>query len=68
MLANATRYCDVCGREILKRQIANRIEQSLIPPGLDIGGLTVDGSGQVQIDICPDCRMVTGVSGEELID
>ena len=72
MLRNELRYCDVCDREITKgaRYVAAVIERGYIPPGANIkaSGLSVDGLGNVRLDICWDCRTGMSLTGEEMVN
>ena len=71
MIKDGTRYCDVCEREIPKgaRYGSTLIERDYIPPGANIAGtgLTVDGMGNVRLDICSECRVGMTLSGEDMI-
>ena len=72
MLKEGVRHCDVFDREFTKgeRYVAALIERDHVPPNADIrqGGLTVDGMGNVRIDICLDCRQRMNLSGEEVVN
>ena len=71
MVNGALRHCDVCDREIAKgnRYVAALIEREHIPPTANIAksGLTVDGMGNIRLDICLVCGIATSLSGEERI-
>ena len=68
MMANDKRTCDVCYREITRgeKYIAHKMEKSHVP--LALVEREVDAEGNVQLDICLDCRAITGMSGREVIN
>ena len=72
MLRNGVRYCDVCDKEIAKgvRYLAAVIERDYIPLGANIkaSGLTVDGLGNVRLDICWECHTGMSLTGDEMVN
>jgi hypothetical protein len=58
----------VCYREIKKgeKYIAHMIEKGEAP--LALADRAVDAAGNVQLDICLDCRGITGMSGKEVVN
>lgn len=68
MRSDAERTCDVCYREIKdgEKYIAQKIAKSQDPYFLD--EREVDSQGNVQLDICLDCRTITGMSGPEVVN
>ena len=71
MVNGALRHCDVCDREIARgsHYVAALIERDHIPSDANIpkSGLTVDGMGNIRLDICLTCHTTTSLSGEERI-
>ena len=71
MVNGALIHCDICDREIAKgnRYVAALIERDHIPPNANVpkSGLTVDGMGNIRLDICLVCHTATSLSGEEQI-
>ena len=63
MLLNDERTCDVCYRVIKKgeKYTAYVVEKSEAP--WSIAERPVDAQGNVQVDVCLDCRRITGMSG-----
>ena len=71
MQRNGFRYCELCDREIKtgERYSAALIEREQIPTELNVAttGFTADALGNLQIDICLECRSSVSLSGEEAI-
>ena len=68
MLANDKRICEVCYREIKKGEqyIAPQIARAEVPSAM--ADRPVDAAGNFQLDICLDCRGITGMSGQEVVN
>ena len=68
MVVNERRSCDVCYKEIKKgeRYIAHTVQEDHVP--LALVERAVDVEGNVQLDICLDCRDITGMSGKEAVN